>query len=92
MKAQLIELIDEKLELIERTKTQMAPDVEAGILPEGVPEIVNMAMLNFNNAKEKISVGTDKAMSEALFLFGRGNWNLGEFQANVKIIKKKQEG
>ena len=88
MKSQLLELLKEKIELVEKTQKQMQPDVEANILAPGTVELTNMAHLNFRTAIEKLEMNTEKADGEALYFFGRGNWNMGEFHAHVKHDKE----
>ena len=87
MRTQLKELIEEKVALIDRMWEQMRNDVEEGILHDDTVKLIDMASKNFAAAIEKLEVKSKKADGEALYFFGRGNWNLGEFQARAKIEK-----
>ena len=91
MRAQLKELVDEKVALVERMSEQMKGDVEAGVLHADTVKLIDMAGKNFTASIERIEEKTEKADSEALYFFGRGNWNLGEFQARAKIEKLKNK-
>jgi hypothetical protein len=88
MRKQLATLIDEKIDLVNRTRKQMSKDVEDGVLQPGTLEIFHKANMSFISAKEKLAIDTEKEDLEALFLFGRGNWNMGEFHARVKQDKE----
>ena len=75
----LKKLLDEKAELIERIETQMQPDLKAGRITPQALEALRNAKINLAGARQHMSGTSEKAEYDALYLFGRLNWNLGEF-------------
>ena len=84
----LKELLKEKEELIAKIEVQMQPDVKAGRLSQRALEVFRNAKVSLQGALQHVDGTSEKAQHDALYLFGRLNWNLGEFMA-LKPVKKQ---
>lgn len=74
-------LVKEKRELVSRIEEQMQPDIKAKKLSDRALECFSHAKLSLNGAHEKITIDNEQQLSDALHLFWRAAWNLGEFMA-----------
>lgn len=70
----LLDAADAKLQLIERIKQQMVPYIEKGTISPRTVNLIKLARECFIACKMKVT----SEPQNAIYLFGRGCWNLGE--------------
>jgi hypothetical protein len=74
--------IHEKQQLLERIKRQMRSDVAEGIISHTTENLIGMAQDNLDACLLKLE---QNQYYEAVHLFSRVCWNLGEFTGRSKL-------
>ena len=80
--------VHQKLELADKIEKQMAEDVANGVLSEQTIGKHHLARESFKAAQTHL---IQEKYEEAIYLFSRGCWNLGEFQGRSQFERKNQQ-
>jgi len=84
-KKALEEAIHVKMELLNRNREQMRSDMDSGVLSSRTVGCLHTAQESFKAAK--LHLDQDKA-ADAMYLFSRGCWNMGEVMGRSAFEKE----
>jgi hypothetical protein len=87
MKDIFLKAIEQKLQLTKQIESQMKEDVEKKILSDLTIEKHHIARESLKAAQTHLI--QDK-WDDAIYLFSRGCWNLGEFQGRSQLERGKK--
>lgn len=88
MKELLLNAIQQKIELADKIEKQMVGDVASGLLSIQTAGKHHIARESLKAAQTHLIQGK---YEDAIYLFSRGCWNLGEFQGRSQLERKVQQ-